>query len=110
MTLAVVEPSGSGLGGGGFWLLKRAKDGKEIIVDGREKAPLAAHEDMYLDAQGNPITQLSLDGARAAGIRSVWMNRTGGLWPAELVPADHEVTTLSAVVELVDRLGVEPAE
>jgi len=67
-TLAVVEPSSSGLGGGGFWLLKRAKDGKEIIVDGREKAPLAAHEDMYLDAQGNPITQLSLDGARAAGI------------------------------------------
>ena len=67
-TLAVVEPSGSGLGGGGFWLLKRAKDGKEIIIDGREKAPLAAHSDMYLDGQGNPILKLSLDGPLAAGI------------------------------------------
>jgi gamma-glutamyltranspeptidase/glutathione hydrolase len=67
-TLAVVEPSGSGLGGGGFWLLKRARDGKEIVVDGRETAPLSAHAAMYLDAQGNPIPQLSLDGPRAAGI------------------------------------------
>jgi gamma-glutamyltranspeptidase/glutathione hydrolase len=67
-TLAVVEPSGSGLGGGGFWLLKRARDGKEIVVDGRETAPLAAHAAMYLDAQGNPVPQTSLDGARAAGI------------------------------------------
>ena len=67
-TLAVVEPSGSGLGGGGFWLLKRAKDGKEIIIDGREKAPLAAHSSMYLDGQGNPTAKLSLDGPLAAGI------------------------------------------
>ncbi len=66
--LAVVEPSGSGLGGGGFWLLKRAADDKEIIIDGRETAPLAAHSSMYLDAQGNPIPALSLDGPLAAGI------------------------------------------
>ena len=46
-------------------------------------------------------------GARAAGIRSVWMNRGGGLWPTELAPADHEVATLTAVVELIDRLGSE---
>ena len=67
-TLAVVEPAGSGLGGGGFWLLKRANDGKEIIIDGRETAPLAAHEAMYLDVDGNPISQRSLDGPLAAGI------------------------------------------
>ncbi len=67
-TLAVVEPSSSGLGGGGFWLLKRAKDGKEIIIDGREKAPLAAHADMYLDKQGKPVPNLSLDGPLSAGI------------------------------------------
>ncbi len=66
--LAVVEPSGSGLGGGGFWLLKRASDGKEIIIDGRETAPLVSHDAMFLDAQGNPIPNLSLDGALAAGI------------------------------------------
>ncbi|MBL8538852.1 MAG: gamma-glutamyltransferase, partial [Betaproteobacteria bacterium] len=34
--LAMVEPFGSGLGGGGFWLLHRASDGFEVVVDGRE--------------------------------------------------------------------------
>ena len=67
-TLAVVEPSGSGLGGGGFWLLKRARDGKEVVIDGRETAPLAAHAGMYQDGQGKAIPQSSLDGALAAGI------------------------------------------
>ncbi|MDD5036557.1 MAG: gamma-glutamyltransferase [Methylococcaceae bacterium] len=66
--LAVVEPFGSGLGGGGFWLLKRVSDGKEILLDGRETAPWAASSTMYLDEQGNPIPQLSLDGAKAAAI------------------------------------------
>ena len=37
--LAVVEPSSSGLGGGGFWLLHRASDGFETMVDAREVAP-----------------------------------------------------------------------
>ncbi len=67
-TLAVVEPSGSGLGGGGYWLLHRVKDRKEIMIDGREKAPLAAHKTMYLDKNGNVIPKLSLDGALAAAI------------------------------------------
>ena len=47
--LAVVEPASSGLGGGGFWLLHRAEDKFETMIDGREKAPLAAYKDMYLD-------------------------------------------------------------
>lgn len=66
--LAVVEPAGSGLGGGGFWLLHRQKDGFEIMIDGREKAPLAAHKDMYLDQNGDVIPGLSRDGVLAAGI------------------------------------------
>ena len=66
--LAVVEPSGSGLGGGGYWLLHREKDGFETLIDGREKAPLAAHKDMYLDKEGKVIAKLSLDGALAAAI------------------------------------------
>ena len=65
--LAVVEPYGSGLGGGGFWLLHLA-EGKEVMIDGRERAPLAATRDMYLDADGQPISKLSRDGALAAGI------------------------------------------
>ncbi len=69
--LAVVEPSGSGLGGGGFWLLHRQKDGFQIMIDGREKAPAAAHRDMYLDEQGNVVPKLSMDGPLAAGIPGV---------------------------------------
>ncbi|HEY8098848.1 MAG TPA: gamma-glutamyltransferase [Methylobacter sp.] len=67
-TLAVVEPSGSGLGGGGYWLLHRESDGFETMIDGREKAPLAAHQAMYLDNAGKVIPRLSLDGALAAAI------------------------------------------
>ncbi len=66
--LAVVEPAGSGLGGGGFWLIHRASDGFQIMIDGREKAPIAAEKDMYLDQQGNVIPGLSKNGALAAGI------------------------------------------
>lgn len=66
--LAVVEPSASGLGGGGFWLLHRADDGFETMIDGREKAPLAAHHDMFLDNSGKVIPRLSVDGALAAAI------------------------------------------
>jgi gamma-glutamyltranspeptidase/glutathione hydrolase len=66
--LAVVEPYSSGIGGGGFWLLHRVRDGHEVMVDGREKAPLAARRDMYLDTDGTVIPGLSVDGALAAGI------------------------------------------
>ena len=66
--LAVVEPAGSGLGGGGYWLLHRAKDSLETMIDGREKAPLAAHKAMFLDKSGKVIPKLSLDGALAAAI------------------------------------------
>lgn len=66
--LAVVEPSRSGLGGGGFWLLHRVTDGREVVVDGRETAPLAAQRDMYLDANGDVVPGRSVDGALAAAI------------------------------------------
>ncbi|MDD5115347.1 MAG: gamma-glutamyltransferase, partial [Methylobacter sp.] len=66
--LAVVEPSGSGLGGGGYWLLHRANDGFETMIDARERAPLAAHKDMFLDRQGKLKDKQSLDGALAAAI------------------------------------------
>jgi len=69
--LAVVEPYSSGLGGGGFWLLHRASDGFQVMVDGRERAPQAARADMYLDAQGGIIPGASIDGPLAAGIPGV---------------------------------------
>jgi gamma-glutamyltranspeptidase/glutathione hydrolase len=66
--LAVVEPNGSGMGGGGFYLLHRASDGRQVVVDAREVAPAAATRDMYLDATGNPVEGLSTRHAKAAGI------------------------------------------
>jgi len=69
--LAVVEPYGSGLGGGGFWLLHRAWDGLDVMVDGRERAPAAASVGMYLDGQGQVIPGASIDGPLAAGIPGV---------------------------------------
>lgn len=66
--LAVVEPFGSGLGGGGFWLLHQARSKNDIVIDGREVAPQAARRTMYLDAVGKPLPRASLDGPLAAAI------------------------------------------
>lgn len=66
--LAVVEPFGSGLGGGGFWLIHRASDQKEVMIDGRETAPLSAHADMYLDEKGDHDRDKSINGPLSAGI------------------------------------------
>jgi len=65
--LAVVEPYSSGLGGGGFWLLHTA-GGREVMVDGREKAPTAASADMYQDEDGKVIDGASINGPKAAGV------------------------------------------
>jgi gamma-glutamyltranspeptidase / glutathione hydrolase len=66
--LGVVEPYGSGIGGGGFWLLHRAADRYEVMLDARERAPLAAHRDMYLDAHGEVVPRLSIDGPLSGAI------------------------------------------
>ena len=66
--LSVVEPQSSGLGGGGFYLLHRASDGKQVMVDAREEAPAKAHRDMYLDKNGEVVRDWLLNGPRAAGI------------------------------------------
>lgn len=69
--LAVVEPYASGLGGGAFFLLHRAEDGRRVMLDAREVAPVAATPGMYLDAAGEQKGRLSLDGGMAAGIPGV---------------------------------------
>src|SRR5258705_11897928 len=52
LALAVTWPSAGNLGGGGFMLIRDA-DGTAEAIDYRERAPLAAMRDMYLDASGN---------------------------------------------------------
>jgi len=67
--LAVVHPAAGNLGGGGFLLL-RTHDGHATFIDYREKAPLAATETMYQDAQGNIIPETSLQSS-VIGYRSI---------------------------------------
>jgi gamma-glutamyltranspeptidase/glutathione hydrolase len=64
--LAVTHPSAGNLGGGGF-LLARFADGRTTFLDFRERAPVAASRDMYLDPSGNP-TEDSITGYRASGV------------------------------------------
>lgn len=65
--LAVVFPFAGNLGGGGFAVV-RTKQGKNYSLDFREKAPLKAHRDMYLDEQGNIRAGLSTLGHLASGV------------------------------------------
>ena len=66
--LAVVNPSAGNLGGGGFLLYYDADENKTYALDYRERAPIAANENMFLDADGNVIKNLSLNSYLAAGI------------------------------------------
>ncbi|HZV68138.1 MAG TPA: gamma-glutamyltransferase [Saprospiraceae bacterium] len=92
--LAVVYPRAGNIGGGGFLVYHKA-DGEIISLDYRERAPLSAYRDMYLDSTGNVIEGLSREGILAAGIPGT----VGGLeemytslsklhdWPALIQPA-----------------------
>jgi len=64
--LAVTHPFAGNIGGGGFMLIRMA-DGRTTFIDFREKAPVKATHDMYLDASGN-ATKDSVLGWRAAGV------------------------------------------
>jgi gamma-glutamyltranspeptidase/glutathione hydrolase len=65
--LAVTHPCCGNLGGGGFMTIHLA-DGRNTFINFREKAPLAARADMFLDARGDPVSDKSLNGYLAAGV------------------------------------------
>jgi gamma-glutamyltranspeptidase/glutathione hydrolase len=65
--LAVVYPAAGNLGGGGFMTVQFA-DGRKTFIDFREKAPLAATANMFLDAQGNVVPNLSIRGHLAVAV------------------------------------------
>ena len=90
--LAVTYPEAGNLGGGGFMTLY--VDGKPYFLDYRETAPAKASAGMYLDAKGEPITDLSLVGALSAGVPGTVRGmaeahaRFGKLsWARDLAPA-----------------------
>lgn len=62
LTIGVAEPTGSGIGGGGFFLLYIAKEDRYVMLDAREMSPtLAGNGEVYQ-------TQSSIDGAQSAGV------------------------------------------
>ncbi len=65
--LAVVHPVAGNIGGGGFAVIHLA-NGENVTLDFREKAPLKATKNMFLDKQGNVVPKLSQDGYLAAGV------------------------------------------
>lgn len=65
--LAVTYPSAGNIGGGGFMTI-HLSSGKDITIDFREKAPLSARRDMYLDSLGNFDLQLSSEGGTSSGV------------------------------------------
>jgi gamma-glutamyltranspeptidase / glutathione hydrolase len=104
--LAVVFPFAGNLAGGGFAVI-REKNGDTHTLDFREKAPLKAHRDMYLDANGQVIEGLSLKGHLASGVPGsvdgmVELHKKLGKLPWEklLAPA---ITLAEAGVVLTER-------
>ena len=66
--LAVTLPRAGNIGGGGFMMIYDAKQGKTVALDYREKAPSSASRDMYLDDEGNAVSDLSRYHGLAVGV------------------------------------------
>jgi gamma-glutamyltranspeptidase/glutathione hydrolase len=99
LTMAVTWPAAGNLGGGGFMLIRKA-DGTSEAIDYRERAPLAASRDMYLDVSGNVIKGASTDGYKAIGVPGT----VAGLM---LVHKRHGKLKWSELVEPARRLAAE---
>ncbi|WP_243471720.1 gamma-glutamyltransferase [Winogradskyella sp. MH6] len=96
MALAVTYPYAGNLGGGGF-LVYRLADGTKGALDYREKAPLAAYKDMYLDEEGNVIKNLCTVGSMAVGVPGT----IAGIFEAQRRFGKLDVkTVLQPVIEL----------
>lgn len=68
MAISVVEPFSAGIGGGGFLLLRLGATKQIVALDFRERAPLKANSQLFLDANGTVIPRASIDGHRAVAV------------------------------------------
>ena len=67
--LGVLEPNASGIGGGGFMMVKLAGMKEAVVIDFRPTAPAAATPDMYtLDERGRPVGNASVEGGLASAV------------------------------------------
>ncbi len=99
LALAVTWPAAGNIGGGGFMVLRKA-DGTAEVIDYRERAPLAATRNMYLDADGNVIPDLSTDGYKAIAV-------PGTLAGFALAHARHGKLEWSQLIEPARKLAAE---
>ncbi len=97
--LAVTYPSAGNLGGGGFLVLRLA-DGTVKTLDFRETAPAAAHRDMYLDEQGDPVRDQSTKTRKASGV-------PGSVDGLIEVLEKHGTMPLAKVIEPAVKLAAE---
>ncbi|MDY4010921.1 MAG: gamma-glutamyltransferase [Fusobacterium gastrosuis] len=67
--LGVAEPNSSGLGGGGFMVIRSAKTGETIFIDFRERAPKNSTPEMWkVGEDGKVVGNQKVEGGKAAGI------------------------------------------
>ena len=67
--LGVVEPNSSGLGGGGFMLIRIAKTGETVFIDFRERAPQKSSPEMWtVGTDGKVVGNQKLEGGKAAAV------------------------------------------
>lgn len=91
--LTLVEPQSSGIGGGAFMLHLDAETGKVTAYDGRETAPKAVTESLFLNADGTPLKFFdAVVGGRAVGVPGV-------VRMLELAHQDHGILTWSGLFE-----------
>lgn len=67
-TLSVVEPFGSGIGGGGFFLFYLANEDRHVFIDARETSPMLSNEQMFDDTNGNYSRSKALNSPISAAI------------------------------------------
>ena len=92
--LAVVHPPAGNLGGGGFLMFLRARDSLATCIDFRETAPMKAHRDIFLNAQGEVDTTLARIGHASvgvpgtpAGLYLAWSKYGSRPWRSLIAPA-----------------------
>jgi gamma-glutamyltranspeptidase/glutathione hydrolase len=102
--LAVTHPGAGNIGGGGFMLLRMA-DGRTTFIDFRERAPLGATRDMYVDAAGK-ATHESMVGYRASGVPGTvrgmeyaWQKFGSKKWDELVSPAMNLASTGYAITD-----------
>ncbi len=110
--LAVTLPRAGNIGGGGFMLVHLAKEKKTLAIDYRETAPAKAHRDIFLDKQGNAVTQLSREHGLAVAVPGTVMGmeyaleRYGTMTMPQVIAPAIELTKqgISVTPDLADSL------